>query len=151
MKWALRILLCVLGAYVLYRIAMLVFLFILFSPSRPTSFVDDLSTDPATYSQIESISHDFLTLHSYGYERNKYVDALPNVRSKPNVADSAGNVPAFRMDDDIFIITYKWVNASSGLAISDDPEFKTKIETIDDAFRIQHIRDNIYQWDLDLD
>lgn len=135
--------------YVLYRAAILVYIIFLFTPTQPSTYLDDLSTDPATYAEVATIKADELTQYAYLYDLNQYANALPDVASKPKVADSDGKVPAFKLDDDIFVITYKWVNFSSGLAISDDPGFKTKIEKIDAAFNVKHLRDNIYQWEFD--
>lgn len=149
--WVFISAICAIGVYILSHLAMLVHYAVVVAPTRPSAYVDNLSTDPATYSQIDTIAPDDLSLHSYGFERNQLVDALPDVRRKPNVADAAGNVPAFKMGDDVFVITYKGRNESSGLAISNDPEFKTRIENIDPCFQVEHIRDNIYQWTLDLE
>ncbi len=151
MKWAKRILIGVLGIYVLYRVAMFIFIAILFSRQKPPSFVDSLSTNPATYSNVDEIAEDDLVMHCYGLDQNQFVNALPNSKSKPNIADSAGNLSAFKWNGDIFVITFKWPTTSAGFAISNDPKFKTKIESIDNRLRVEHIRDNIYQWSLDFD
>jgi hypothetical protein len=92
-----------------------------------------------------------LTIRSYAYERNQYVDAFPRVTCRPKLADRNGRVPVFKFGDDIFVLTYKWVNSSAGLAISADSNFKNKIESVDHCFRVQHIGGSVYQWDLDLE
>ena len=94
---------------------------------------------------------DDLTMRSYAYERNQYVDAFPRATSRPKLADKTGCVPVFKFGEDIFVLTHKWVNSSAGLAISIDPQFKQKIEALDHCFRVEHLRDSIYQWDVDME
>ena len=150
MKWPSRILLCIVAAIILCMLAKLVFVMAPCRPSSPASFVASLSLDPATYANVDSISKGDLVMRTYAYERNQYVDAFPGAKSLPKLADGKGHVPVFRFGDDIFVLTYKWVNSSDGLAISSDKDFKSRIEAIDHSFLIRPIRDNIYQWELNL-
>ena len=68
-----------------------------------------------------------------------------------NAYDANGHVPAFKLGDDTFVLTWKWVNSSAGLAISNSQSFKSKIESLDHRFRVRRLSGNIYEWDLDLE
>lgn len=117
----------------------------------PATYVAWLDSNPAVYAEVDSISETDLSLRAYAYDQNTFANAFPGALRLPKIADAKGHVPAFRLGDDIFIVTWKWVNSSAGLAISDSPEFKTKIESIDHCFRIRHLSGNVYEWNLDLD
>ncbi len=117
----------------------------------PATYVLWLDSDPAVYANVDSIPETDLQLHAYAHDKNKYANAIPNATRLPKIADVNGYVPAFKLGDDTFILTWKWVNSSAGLAISDSPDFKTKIESLDYCFRVRHVSGNIYEWDLDLE
>ncbi|WP_161604826.1 hypothetical protein, partial [Roseiconus nitratireducens] len=117
----------------------------------PATYASWLDTDRAVYADVDSVSESDLQLYAYAYERNKYADAIPEATRLPRIANADGYVPAFKLGDDTFILVWKWVNSSAGLAISDSSDFKTKIETLDDRFRVRHVSGNIYEWDLDLE
>ena len=117
----------------------------------PVTYASWLDSDPAVYAEVDSVSGADLQFHAYVYDKNKYVNAIPNATRLPQIADGNGYVPAFKLVRHTFILTWKWVNSSAGLAISDSTDFKTKIETLDNCFRVRHVSGNIYEWSLDLE
>ena len=117
----------------------------------PETYAIWLDADPARYRTVESIPESDLQLFAYAYEKNKFVDAIPGAARRPKIADDNGHVPAFKLGDDVFILTWKWTNNSAGLALSDSPNFISKIESLDDHFRVRHLSGNIFEWKLDLD
>lgn len=121
------------------------------SEMNPATFASGLSSDISAYSNIDIIAEDELQRFAYCYEQNKFANAFPKSSRLPKLADQNGCVPAFKLGDDIFILTWKWVNSSAGLAISDSPDFKKRIETLDQCFRVRHISGHIYQWELNLE
>ena len=116
----------------------------------PETYRPWLVTDRAVYANIDSVAESDFQLYAYGFYRNKYVNAIPNARRTPNVANDNGDVPSFEIDDDIFIVTFKWVSRSSGLAISDSPNFAAKLEGLDEYVSVKHLDENIYTWNLHL-
>jgi hypothetical protein len=106
---------------------------------------------PGRVRKVDSVSEFDLQMFAYIYDKNKYADAIPGATRLPKIADGRGRIPAFKLGDDFFVITWKWVNHSAGLAISDSPDFISKIESLDECFRISHISGDIYEWDLDLE
>ena len=115
----------------------------------PATYAVWLDADPAVYANVDSIDEQDLQWFAYAYDENKFADALPGAERLPKIADANGFIPAFKLGDDTFVLTYKWVNSSAGLAISDSQNFKNKIESLDHCFRVRHLSDNIYEWDLD--
>ena len=120
-------------------------------PLSPAYYAKYLNTDPAIYSHLNNLSAIDFGNRIYIYDENQFVEAIMNCGSTPSVADNNGHVPALKFNGDTFVILRKWVNESGGLAISDDPEFASKLEQFDDDFVVQHVRENIYHWDLDLE
>ena len=117
----------------------------------PTTYQPWLDASPTAYINVDSIAESDLPWFAYAYDENEFVDAIPNATRLPKIADSSGRLPAFKLGDDIFILTWKWVNSSAGLAISEDGDFKNRIESLDHRFRVRHISANVYEWDLDLE
>ncbi len=150
-KWFWRTIAAIVAAFAIYCVATIAYLMFHFWPAKPSSYADSLSLDPAIYSRVNTITSEQLELHAYAYERNQRVDAFPGSSSPPQLADDNGHVPVFRFDGDVFLLTFKWVNSSSGLAISSDPNFRSKIETTSHCFRVKHVTDTVYEWSLDLE
>ena len=117
----------------------------------PITYQPWLDTSPTVYTNVDSIAESDLQWFAYAYDENEFVDAIPNATRLPKIADPSGRIPAFKLGDDIFILTWKWVNSSAGLAISEDGNFKNRIESLDHCFRVRHVSGNLYQWDLDLE
>ncbi len=117
----------------------------------PKTYMEWLDSDPAVFAHVDSVAESRLRDHAYAYESNEYTNAFPAADRLPKTADANGHVPSFKLEDDIFIITSKWVNSSAGLAISDASDFITRIESLDPGFRVRHLAGNIYRWDLDLE
>jgi hypothetical protein len=118
---------------------------------RPETFGAHLITTPGLYEQTNSIEPEDLDWFAYAYDENVFVDVLSDKSILPTVADEQGRVPAFRLGDDVFVITNKWINDSRGLAISNDENFVAKIESLNEHIRVWHLRDDIYCWGLDLE
>lgn len=117
----------------------------------PRTYAKWLDTTPSVYTGVEPVAKSDLVMRAYAYELNKYVDAIPNASRYPRIADENGFVPAFRLNENTFILTWKWKNSSAGLAISDSPDFESQIESLDDRFQVRHLSDNVYEWTLDLE
>lgn len=117
----------------------------------PESFMPWLATEPSVYANVDSIAESDLQFHAYAYETNKYADAIPGSNRLPKIADAEGFIPSFKLGDDIFVITWKWVNESAGLAISNSPDFKSRTESLDHGFRVRRLSESIYEWKLDLE
>ena len=130
--------------------ACIAFLISTLRPLSPADYAKFLNTDPAFYSAVENLSAIDFGNRIYIYDDNQFVDAINGCDSNPSVADNNGHVPVLKFNGDTFVILRKWVNESGGLAISDDPEFASKLEQFDDDFVVKHVRDNVYHWDLDL-
>ena len=118
---------------------------------HPENYVGSLVTDPATYSTLETIDAKDLRDRLYHYQKSECVAAISKQRLMPNTVDGQNLVPALKCDDDIFIITHKWVNFSRGLAISNDETFVTKLQAADPGLSAWQLRDNVYGWDLERD
>jgi hypothetical protein len=111
----------------------------------PATYASDLDTNPASYAHVTSITETDLVRVAYSYEENTYADAFPNTSRRPNLENAVGHLPAFRLGEDIFVITHKWVNLSAGLAVSDSPDFKNRLETTDHRFEVNHLSGHIYE------
>jgi len=135
---------CVVAAGIAFLIATL-------RPFMPAHYANFLDVDPATYSHIDELTALEFGNRIYIYYDNQFVDAIKGCDSKPQIADESGHVPALKFDGDTYVILRKWVNESGGLAISNDPNFASKLEKFDDDFVVEHVRGNIYHWDLDLE
>ena len=120
-------------------------------PMSPTYYVKYLNVEPETYSHIANLTALEFGQRIYAYDQNQFVDAIRGVDPMPELADENGCVPVLKFNGDTYIILRKWVNESEGLVISDDPEFASKLEKYDDDFVVEHMRDNVYHWDLDLE
>jgi hypothetical protein len=120
-------------------------------PLSPTYYAQYLNVDSNTYSELKNLTALEFGQRIYAFDQNQFVDAIRNADTMPSVADENGHVPALKFDGDTFIILRKWINESGGLAISDDPDFASKLETFDDDFVVKHVHKNIFHWDLDLE
>ena len=127
------------------------FLIVTLRPLSPTYYARYLDVDPATYSHIDDLTALEFGDRIYIYSDNQFVNAINDCDPKPSVADENGRVPVLKFDGDTYVILRKWVNESGGLAISNDPDFASKLEQFDDDFVVQHVYQNIYHWDLDLE
>ncbi len=116
----------------------------------PETYAPWLNTEPSVYAHVDSVLETDFKFHAYSFQENKYADAFPNTFRTPNVAATNGHVPSFKIGDDIFIITFKWVSRSSGLAISDSPDFARNLESLDEYVTVEKISDKIYAWFLHL-
>jgi hypothetical protein len=117
---------------------------------NPETYVMWLTNDRTVYENVDSIPVADLDWFAYAYNENKFVDAIPDSPIIPNVANEEFEIPAFKLDEDIYLITYKWVNESAGLVISTDENFENKFKAIDSKIKVKRISDRIYRWDLDL-
>jgi len=135
--------LCFVGLFVLMAL--------LFRPTNVAAYATHVSLDPAAYANVDDVNLLDFGMRTYAYERNQYLGVLDGDIAPPQIADDSGRVPVLKYDGDIYIILHKWVNESGGLAISDDPDFKTKLETLDHCFRVEHLHGNVYSWDNDLE
>lgn len=117
---------------------------------HPEYFADSLITDEKVYFELAPTVRDEIAMRAYDFDRNERVSAFGKLSVRPQLADANGNVPAFSNDGDVIIVLFKWVNVSSGLAISKDPSFSEKLEAVDPHFRARQLREWIYVWDLDL-
>ena len=131
--------------------ATFVFLIATLRPLSPAYYADYLNTAPEIYAQLDDLSALDFGQRIYIYDESQFVDAISGCESTPSVANENGQVPALKFNGDIFIILRKWVNESGGLAISDDPEFASKLEQFDDDFVVKHLHSNVYHWKLDLE
>lgn len=130
------------GAWKLYEVRLRIF---------PSSYQPYLNTDASVYSNVDMISESEFGCNAYAFDRNRYADAIPGAWPSSNIADSNGHVPAFKIGDDIFVVTFKWVNRSSGLAISESPHFLQDLEAMDDYVSVEHLSGNLFAWILHLD
>ncbi len=127
------------------------FLYDMSREMSPATYARWLDADSTVYATVDSIDETQLQRFAYAYDENEFVNAIPNAARLPKIADANGNIPAFKLGDDTFVITWKWVNSSAGLAISDSQNFKSKIESLDHCFRVRHLSGSIYEWELDLE
>ena len=118
---------------------------------RPSTYAGWLDSSPAVYAKVDSVKATEIGWFAYAYDENKFVNAIPGATKLPKIADQNGHLPAFKLGDDIFILTWKWVNSSAGLAVSNSDDFDSRIEALDHCFRVRHLSGNIYEWYLDLD
>ena len=118
---------------------------------RPETYADSLLTKEETYANLERVERDCFLDRLYYYQDSECVPAMPSQKLMPNTANDENLVPAFRYDGDIYIITYKWVGFSRGLAISDSDDFIVRLQSVDRGLTAWHIRDNVYGWDLETD
>ena len=132
-------------------VGFLVLVAVLLRPTNVDSYAKHISLDPAVYANVDDVTILDFGIRIYDYERNQFLDVLDGDVTPPQIADETGRVPVLKHDGDIYIILHKWVNESGGLAISDDPAFKTKLEALDHCFRVEHLRGNVYSWDNDLE
>ena len=116
----------------------------------PETYASWLDTSPLAYAHVDSVAEADFQLYAYDFSRNKYANALPNASRTPSLAAANGHLPSFKIGDDIFIITFKWVSRSSGLAISPSPDFATNLESLDDYVTVEKISDDTYAWFLHL-
>jgi len=116
----------------------------------PETYEPWLNSDPAAYAHVDSVPENDFQLYAYDFSRNKYANAIPNTNRTPNIAATNGHVPSFKIGDDIFIITFKWVSRSSGLAISDSPNFAKNLEALDEYVTVEKLSDKTYAWFLHL-
>ncbi|MCA9168607.1 MAG: hypothetical protein KDB23_13120 [Planctomycetales bacterium] len=152
MKRAIRVILMIVaGATVASFVAFGWLLYDASRAMRPATYLQWLDASRSVYANVDSISESDLERHAYLYRENKFVDAVPDATRLPPTADASGHVPAFKLGNDIFILTWKWVNRSAGLAISDSQDFKSRVESISYCFRVHHLSGNIYEWVLDLE
>ncbi len=117
----------------------------------PSTYLHWLNTKAATYETVDTIVASDLQWYAYAYDENKFVNAIPDATRLPNVADTNGRLPAFKLESDIFVVTWKWVNSSAGIAISNSPDLIARVTKLDNCFRVRHVTGNIYEWDLDLE
>ena len=122
-----------------------------FRPLSPGYYAKYLDIDPRIYLQIEELTASEFGRRIYAYDENQFVHAINGAERKPQVSDDDGRVPALKFDGDTYIILAKWVNESSGLAISDCVDFPSKLVKYDDDFVVAHMHGNIYYWHLDLE
>ncbi len=71
----------------------------------PQTYVRWLDTDPAVYANVDSISESDLHWFAYAYDENQFADAIPRATRISNLADSNKHHPAFKLGDDIFVLT----------------------------------------------
>ena len=117
----------------------------------PETYLHWLDTNPSVYAGVDSVPESELDKFAYAYDENQFADAIPKATRRPRIANSQGHVPAFKLGDDVFVLTWKWVNSSAGLAISESPDFQKRIESLDYRFRVRRLAENIYAWNLDLE
>ena len=118
---------------------------------RPEIYVGCLVTDQAMYASLESVEDDKFLDRLYYYQDSECVAGISQQRLMPNTANDQNLVPAFKYDGDTFIITYKWVNFSRGLAISKRDDFVAKLQSLDRGLTAWPLGDNVYGWDLERD
>ena len=116
----------------------------------PETYEPWLDSSPSVYAHVDSVPEADFQLYAYDFSRNKYANAIPNASRTPNVAADNGHVPSFKIGDDVFIITFKWVSRSSGLAISTSPDFAKNLESLDDYITVEKLSDDTYAWFLHL-
>ena len=119
--------------------------------SDPAAFAKHLSVDRSIYDDASVISAKNLWVHAYGYQRNSYLDVFKDRPSFFPMTAKDGKVPAFKVGDDVFVVIYKWKNNSQGLAISNDYEFVSNLQKLDNGFQAIEIdeKKNIYEWSFD--
>ena len=134
------------GLVCLLLFAGCVYLVMANSRIRPEIYVSALATDQDVYSSLENVETNYLLDRLYHYEANEFVAAISQQRLMPNTTNDQNLVPALKYDGDTFIITYKWVNFSRGLAISKGDDFVAKLQSLDRGLTAWPLGDNVYGW-----
>ena len=118
---------------------------------RPEIYVGSLVTDQDIYATLETVEAGDLLDRLYYFKDSECVAAISQQRLMPNTVSDQNLVPAFKYYGDTFIITYKWVNFSRGIAISSNDGFIAKVQSLDRGLTAWPLGDNVYGWDLELD